>query len=121
MLGSSCGTCWWGVGRRPTDRRQLFMSPGESLCSSHGAPATWYPEATQCCCEPQPYLPDLGLLDLHRVDMGTRAHTTTTITRRQETRGRVQPRTYHGHQVILNTSGARSCGCYHIQSTFFFN
>lgn len=119
MLGSSCGTCWWGVGRRPTDRRQLFMSPGESLCSCNGAPAAWYPEATQCCCEPQPYLPDLGLLDSHRVDMGTRTHTTTTITRRQETRGRVQPRTYHGHQVILNASGARSCGCYHIQSTFF--
>lgn len=75
MLGSSCGTCWWGVGRRPTDRRQLFMSPGESLCSSNGVPAAWYPEATQCCCEPQLYLPDLGLLDSHRVDMGTRTHT----------------------------------------------
>lgn len=33
-----------------------------------------------------------------------------------ETRGRVQPRTYHGHQVILNTSGATSCGCNRIQS-----
>lgn len=32
------------------------------------------------------------------------AHTAITITRRQETRVWVQPRTYHRHQVVLNTS-----------------
>lgn len=27
MLGSSCGTCWWGVGRRPTDRDSSSCLP----------------------------------------------------------------------------------------------
>lgn len=34
---------------------QLFTSPSESLCSSDSVPATQYPKATQCCCEPQLY------------------------------------------------------------------
>lgn len=59
----------WGGG--PQTGYEFFMSSSKFLCSSNGVPATWYPKATQCCCEPQPYLPDLGLLDSNKVDMGT--------------------------------------------------
>lgn len=58
------------VGRGDTrERLWLLMSPRESLCSSDSAPVTRYPKATQCCCEPQPYLPGLGLPGPHKVDM----------------------------------------------------
>lgn len=66
---SSRGTCWEGRGD-PRERLWLFMSPSKSLCSSDSVPVTRYPKATQCCCEPQPYLPGLGLLGPHKVDMG---------------------------------------------------
>lgn len=46
------------------------MAPSESLCSSDSVPVTRYPKATQCCYEPQAYLPGLGLLGPHKVDMG---------------------------------------------------
>lgn len=57
-------------GGDPWERLRLFMSPSESLCSSDSMPATWYSKATQCCYEPQPSLPGLGLPGPHKADNG---------------------------------------------------
>lgn len=127
MLGkdsSSCGTCWWGKGRPEGEAVATHVSL-ESLCSSYSAQgggvqncSTRHTKATQFCCEPQPHLPALACPGPREVDTG--AHTRPLPSAEDKKPGvsslGVQPKTYHRHHVVLNTSEARRCWCYHIHS-----
>lgn len=103
---SSCGTCCRGGGDL-RGRLWLVMSPSESLCSSDCACHTAR-KGHQCCRE-------VWVCQVHTrwTWACTHGHYHHQKTRSQ---GLVQPRTYHRHQVVLNTSKARGCRCCNILS-----